>query len=496
MRARMGCGSRRLRALALSAVLAGGICAGAGLVATATASASVDPPGVPVVSEVQSVTGEEPGILGQPEGPATGFTEVKITGEHLLDQEEQLCVACTNVVVHFGAKAVPVYAGTQEALSVVAPPGTAGTTVDITVTTAAGTSATGVSDQFKYTEPLPVPAELQPTVTSVTAIGFDTRSGYGGAEVRITGTNFEPCGVFSENELRPRACDEELVYFGGEPVELLDASSTELLVFVPAPNEQTVNVTVITKQGGASAISAASVFRFGGDAPPSASISSPASGGVYTQGQVVATQFSCQAGVGTSVLKSCDDNTGTVTTSGGAGELETSQPGTYTYVVTAVDRDGQAATAHITYSVTAASGNTAANHVVHVGQHRVVIETKSAPVLGRRAKIMLACVGGKPGTRCRGTVLLTAKVKRRVKRLVAGSVRTVIVVRKRVIARAKFSLPTGAKKVVSLRLTRAGLRRLHKAHDRAVKVHVKVKLRGRRRAIRGRVRLKRASASG
>jgi hypothetical protein len=453
------------------------------------------------VSEVHSVTGEEPGIEGRPEGPATGFTEVKISGEHLLAQGEELCVACTNVVVHFGATVVPVYKGTQHTLAVVAPPGTPRTTVDITVTTGAGTSATGTSDQFKYTEALSIPAELKPTITSVAAIGAGATSGYGGAEVRITGTNFDPCGLFSGNELRPLACDETLVYFGEEPVELeeplelLYASSTELLVFVPSPNEKTVNVTVITKQGGASAISAGSVFRFGGDAPPSASISAPASGGVYTQGQVVATQFSCQAGAGRSVLVSCDDNNGTVTTSGGSGELETSQPGTYAYVVTAADKDGQTATARITYSVTAASSNTAAVHVVHSRQHRVVIETKSAPVLGRRAKITLACVGGKPGTVCRGTVLLTAKVKHRVKRLVAGTVRTVIVIRKRVIARAKFSLPTGAKRVVSVRLTRAGVRRLHKAHEHAVKVHVKVKLGGRHRAIRGRLRLKRARAS-
>jgi hypothetical protein len=111
-------------------------------------------------------------------------------------------------------------------------------------------------------------------------------------------------------------------------------------------------------------------------APPTASISSPTSGQIYTLGQAVPTTFSCQEGTGGPGLTSCQDSTGTTTASNGQGHLSTTAPGSHTYTVTATSDDGLIGSAHLAYRVVAANGSgqltTPTSLVAHGAHHRTI----------------------------------------------------------------------------------------------------------------------------
>ena len=95
--------------------------------------------------------------------------------------------------------------------------------------------------------------------------------------------------------------------------------------------------------------------------PPTAKISSPASGGTYTRGQFVQTTFSC-ADPAKSGIASCRDSNGA---SSPTGHLDTSSTGKRSYTVTAIANDGLTGTTSISYTVVANCSTAASDGFNH-----------------------------------------------------------------------------------------------------------------------------------
>ena len=87
---------------------------------------------------------------------------------------------------------------------------------------------------------------------------------------------------------------------------------------------------------------------------PSASISSPVTGGTYAVGDTVPTSFSCTDATDGSGIATCVDGNGA---SAGTGQLDTTTLGSHDYLVTATSKDGLVKTSQISYTVV--PGNTA-----------------------------------------------------------------------------------------------------------------------------------------
>jgi alpha-tubulin suppressor-like RCC1 family protein len=189
------------------------------------------------------------------------------------------------------------------------------------------------------------------------------------------------------------------------------------------------------------------VFVQGFAGRPAASISAPASGGVYAVGQVVRTSFSCAEGGNGPGLSSCSDSTGTTTHGGGAGRLDTSTAGHHTYTVLATSTDGLTGLAAITYTVARAVGPPAPS-----GTARSL----------RLSVARLTVFGPRGAVGCR---MATGRISSCTVKLWA---------RKRVVARGTCAA-TGAGKrhlLVRLRLTTAG-RRLLAGHLGGVRARVR-----------------------
>ena len=170
--------------------------------------------GVYSYAAAPTVTGVSPNA-----GPVAGNTSVTITGTDLTGA----------TAVTFGGTAATI--GTVTATTITATtPAHAMSTVDITVTTPGGTSATSASDQFNYR-----PA---PTVTSVSP---NTGPIAGGTSVTITGTNLTGATA---------------VTFGGTAATIGTVTATTITATTPAHAAGVVDVVVTTPGGPGTGISA------------------------------------------------------------------------------------------------------------------------------------------------------------------------------------------------------------------------------------------------
>jgi hypothetical protein len=215
---------------------------------TVTAAAS------PVVSGVTASSGD-----------AAGGSTVTVTGSAFTGA----------TAVTFGTTSATSFTVLSDsALTAIVPAGTVGT-VDVTVTTYAGTSATGTADHFTYTTS-PVPA--------ITSLSTSTATTAGGTRVVLTGTGFTDAGGVSFGTVA--ATDFTVL------------SDTTLVVTAPPQAAVTVDVTV-SAYGGTSALVATDRFSFTAASAPAVTAVSPSSGSTAgtTTVTITGTNFTAATGV-------------------------------------------------------------------------------------------------------------------------------------------------------------------------------------------------------
>jgi len=135
--------------------------------------------------------------------------------------------------VKFGTTSASTFTVVSDSgISVTVPAGSVGS-VDVTVTTPSGTSATGSPDHFTY-ETSAAPA--------ISSLGTSTGTTAGGTQVTITGTSFTGTTA---------------VYFGGVAgTNMLVMGSTTINITSPPEAAGTVDMTVVTPSGTSTIVSA------------------------------------------------------------------------------------------------------------------------------------------------------------------------------------------------------------------------------------------------
>ncbi len=193
------------------------------------------PPPIPTVTS-----------LSPSSGPAAGGGVIQVIGTNFTG----------TTGVQFGSSPTFFSVSSATLMYVIVPAGTLGTSVDVVVTTANGTSAVSSADKYSYVAPIPVP--------TVTSLSQASGPAAGGGVIEVFGTNFT---------------GTQAVDFGTSPTFFSVASSTALYVIVPSGAVGTaVNVTVTTNYG-TSALSGGDRYTFTSNlGPPTVSAVSPNAG--------------------------------------------------------------------------------------------------------------------------------------------------------------------------------------------------------------------------
>jgi hypothetical protein len=245
-----------------------------------------DPVGPPVVSGVTSRTGS-----------ASGGIMVQIVGSGL--------TGATRVA--FGSATVtpcsgPFCAGNDSSLFVPSPPGTAGTTVHVTVTTPAGSSSPGNADTYSYVAVTPPAVDAVIPLRGIAA---------GGTSVQVLGS-----GLFGATSI---SFGTATISFCGQPVpgpcQNFDGRNSDTSLYISSPPvapgipvPATVPVTV-TNAAGISATHAFAAFTYDTPALPAVIGVTPRSGSAAggTGVQILGNDFggATQVAFGSAVIPAC-----------------------------------------------------------------------------------------------------------------------------------------------------------------------------------------------
>jgi hypothetical protein len=161
---------------------------------------------------------------------------------------------CPEMIVYFGSEPGFIFEGTKSSVLAIAPSHAAGT-VDVTVVTPMGTSATNKGDKFTYSGPEPEQKPgAMPAVSSV-APAHGPMAGFNA--VNIKGEHLLPEGFQACVE-----CAGVVVHFGTSSVVVSQGTQDQLLVFAPPHAVGTVHVTVSTNPGATSAMTSADEYTY------------------------------------------------------------------------------------------------------------------------------------------------------------------------------------------------------------------------------------------
>ncbi len=185
-------------------------------------------------------------LLDPSGGVVAGGNSVVITGTNFVDVTK----------VMFGTKSATFVVNSSTRITAVAPAGTAGATVDVTVVTPAGSSVAGTASEYTYGTP------------TVTALNPDGGPSVGGNQVVITGTLFTGATA---------------VKFGTKSATFVVNSSTRITAVAPAGTRgTTVDVTVTTPVGTSPTTGTGNDYTYGIPTVTSVSpASGPSTGGIW-----------------------------------------------------------------------------------------------------------------------------------------------------------------------------------------------------------------------